>query len=115
MASPNKKSFLAATLIYIFLSGCFSSVEAQKIEIGAERTTAYFPMLKDKKVGLVGNQTSMVGGTHLLDTLLHSGIEVCRIFCPEHGFRGEAEAGARVGNIKKALPFFNVFSNTQLF
>ena len=116
MASPNKKSFLAATLIYIFLSGCFSSVEAQKIEIGAERTTAYFPMLKDKKVGLVGNQTSMVGGTHLLDTLLHSGIEVCRIFCPEHGFRGEAEAGARVGNsIDRAtgVPIVSLYGNNK--
>lgn len=116
MASPNKKSFLTATLIYIFLSGCFSSVEAQKIEIGAERTTAYFPMLKDKKVGLVGNQTSMVGGTHLLDTLLHSSIEVCRIFCPEHGFRGEAEAGARVGNsIDRAtgVPIVSLYGNNK--
>lgn len=116
MASPNKKSFLAATLIYIFLSGCFSSVEAQKIEIGAERTTAYFPMLKDNKVGLVGNQTSMVGGTHLLDTLLHSGIEVCRIFCPEHGFRGEAEAGTRVGNsIDRAtgVPIVSLYGNNK--
>ncbi len=98
MASLNKNTFLTATLLYIFFAGCFFNVEAQKTEIGAERTTAYIPLLKDKKVGIVGNQSSMVGGTHLLDTLLRSGIEVCRVFCPEHGFRGEAEAGARVSN-----------------
>jgi len=71
---------------------------SQKISVGAEQTSEYFPLLEGKKVGLVGNQSSMVGGTHLLDTLLHSGIKVKRIFCPEHGFRGQAEAGARIGN-----------------
>ncbi|MBQ9417455.1 MAG: DUF1343 domain-containing protein [Bacteroidales bacterium] len=48
------------------------------------------------RVAVVGNQTSMVGHTHLVDTLLASGIHVVKIFCPEHGFRGTAEAGARV-------------------
>ena len=49
--------------------------------------------MKDKQVGLVGNKSSLVGDLHLLDALLSKGINVTKVFCPEHGFRGEGEAG----------------------
>jgi len=58
----------------------------------------YLPLLKNKKVGLVVNQTSMVNRTHLLDTLVARKINVVRIFGPEHGFRGQADAGEKVSN-----------------
>lgn len=67
---------------------------------GAERIGQYLPLLKGKKVGLLINQTSVVGKTSLLDTLLSLHVKVKRIFVPEHGFRGEAQAGEMVENEK---------------
>ena len=67
---------------------------------GAFCTSCYLPMLEGKAVGVVANQTSIIGKTHLVDTLLASGINVKRIFTPEHGFRGAADAGAKVTNGK---------------
>jgi uncharacterized protein YbbC (DUF1343 family) len=67
---------------------------------GALCTDCYLPMLEGKSVGMVANQTSILGETHLVDTLLASGINVKRIFTPEHGFRGAADAGAKVTNGK---------------
>lgn len=66
------------------------------LHTGAENIEAYLPLLKGKKVGLVVNQTSMVGETHLLDTLISLGIQVKSVFAPEHGFRGTADAGEHV-------------------
>lgn len=69
-----------------------------KITVGAERLDQYLPLLRDKKVGLLVNQTSMVNKTHLVDTLLSLGIRIERIFAPEHGFRGDHSAGAHVAD-----------------
>ena len=68
------------------------------LQVGAERMDAYLPLLQGKNVGIVGNQTSVVKHTHLVDTLLKRGISVKKIFTPEHGFRGTADAGASVNN-----------------
>jgi uncharacterized protein YbbC (DUF1343 family) len=65
---------------------------------GAERTQLYFHLLKGQRVAVFANQTSMVKNTHLVDTLLNSGINVVKIFSPEHGFRGDADAGAELAN-----------------
>jgi uncharacterized protein YbbC (DUF1343 family) len=65
---------------------------------GAERLSVYLPLLKGKTVGIFANQTSMVGNTHLVDTLKKSGVSIKVIFGPEHGFRGTADAGEKVGN-----------------
>jgi uncharacterized protein YbbC (DUF1343 family) len=59
-----------------------------QLQPGAECTDEYFPYLKGKKVALVVNNTSLVGSTHLADSMLSSGIQVQLIFAPEHGFRG---------------------------
>ena len=66
------------------------------LKTGAERTGLYLPLLKEKRVAVVANHTSLVGKTHLVDTLLAEGIAIEKIFCPEHGFRGQAEAGAAI-------------------
>ena len=58
----------------------------------------YLPLIKGKRIGIFANQTSMVGKTHLVDTLQKSGITIKVIFGPEHGFRGTADAGEKVGN-----------------
>ena len=73
----------------------FACVEAQ-FRLGAEQTQLYLPMLEAQKVAVVGNQTSRIGNTHLVDSLLSLGVEVVKVFSPEHGFRGTADAGAKV-------------------
>jgi uncharacterized protein YbbC (DUF1343 family) len=69
-----------------------------QIKPGAEMMKEYLPLLKEKNVALFANQTSMVCNTHLVDTLIKSGVKVKVIFGPEHGFRGEASAGEKVSN-----------------
>jgi uncharacterized protein YbbC (DUF1343 family) len=66
------------------------------IKTGAERTTLYFPWLIGKNIAIVANNTATIGKIHLVDSLLHAGIKVKKIFCPEHGFRGKDEAGETV-------------------
>src|SRR5690242_18864065 len=81
---------------------------------GAERMDAYLPLLKGKRVGIFANQTSMVGTTHLVDTLQRSGVNIKVIFGPEHGFRGTADAGAKLDNYKDArtgLPVISLYGN----
>ena len=65
---------------------------------GAQQTDVYFPWLRKKNVAVVANPTSLLGPVHLVDSLVHAGIRVRKVFCPEHGFRGTAEAGARFEN-----------------
>lgn len=84
------------------------------IKTGAEQTEMYFDLLKDKKVGLLVNQSSLIGKTHLLDTLLSRGIQVTKIFSPEHGFRGNHGAGDKVNSSfdeKTKLPIISLYGN----
>jgi len=66
--------------------------------MGAAQLSAYLPALEGKNVGLIVNHTSTIGSIHLLDTLLLSGINIVKVFAPEHGFRGKADAGEKVKN-----------------
>jgi uncharacterized protein YbbC (DUF1343 family) len=86
------------------------------VQTGADQTALYFSLLKGKRVGITGNQTSMIGGVHLVDSLLRAGIDVVRVFCPEHGFRGEAEAGATVQSGKDdatGLPVVSLYGKNK--
>jgi uncharacterized protein YbbC (DUF1343 family) len=86
-------------VLFVCLLLIISSGYAQKRIIpGAERMDQYLPLLKGKKVGLFANQTSRVGNTFLVDTLQKLGVNVVALFGPEHGFRGTADAGEKVGN-----------------
>ncbi|MEY3367529.1 MAG: hypothetical protein RI973_684 [Bacteroidota bacterium] len=83
---------------------------------GAERLSEYLPLLKGKKVGAVVNHTSMVGAKHLVDTLLGLGIEIDRIFAPEHGFRGTADAGEIIKDGKDAktgIPVVSLYGSRK--
>ena len=83
-----------------------------KIITGAERMQVYLPWLKGKAVAVFANQTSMVKNTHLVDTLLARGINVVKIFGPEHGFRGDADAGEHVKDLKDkktGLPVISLY------
>ena len=94
----------------------------QKNEIitGAERFSEYLPLLKGKKVGIVGNQTSIItterGPVHLVDTLLSRDVEVVKVFAPEHGFRGTADAGEVIKDgvdTKTGLPIISLYGNNK--
>ena len=80
------------------------------LRTGAERMEQYLPLLEGKRVALCGNQTSVVGKTHLVDTLLSRKVNLVKLFCPEHGFRGQAEAGATVASGKDPLTGLPVVS-----
>jgi uncharacterized protein YbbC (DUF1343 family) len=69
---------------------------SKPIMTGAEQTGKYIHLLKGKRIALLGNQTSIIGRTHLVDTLLRLGINIVKVFGPEHGFRGQASAGVKV-------------------
>ena len=92
------------------------SVNAQNIVLGAERTETYLPLLKNKKVGVIGNQSSMIVNTHLVDSLLSLGIDVVKVFSPEHGFRGTADAGAIIEDgidVKTGIPIISLYGKNK--
>ena len=80
------------------------------LRTGAECTEHYLPLLEGKRVAVCGNQTSVVAKTHLVDTLLSRKVNVVKLFCPEHGFRGQAEAGATIASGKDPLTGLPVVS-----
>ena len=91
------------------------SLPAQ-IVTGAEQTERYFPLLQHKKVAVCFNPTSVIGTTHLVDTLKSAKINVVKIFAPEHGFRGEAEAGATIHSAidtKTGIPIVSLYGRNK--
>ncbi|MDA0682573.1 MAG: DUF1343 domain-containing protein [Bacteroidetes bacterium] len=92
------------------------SVNAQNLVLGAERTNIYLPLLKNKKIAIVGNQTSMIANTHLVDSLLSLKVNVVKVFSPEHGFRGKADAGAIIEDEtddKTGLPIISFYRKNK--
>lgn len=97
-------------IFLLYLLFTFHALAAQKIIPGAEQTERLLPLLKGKRVALVVNQTSMAGKTHLLDTLVASGIQIKKVFAPEHGFRGDADAGEAIKNGKDVRTGVSILS-----
>lgn len=105
-------------LICIFcLVCCLHTVSAQfatGILTGAERTAEYFPKLAGKNIGVIVNPSSVVGKVHLVDTLIKSGFHLKKIFAPEHGFRGNEDAGKQISNsvdTVTGLPVISLYGN----
>lgn len=85
---------------------------------GADQLERYLPLLKGQKVGLMGNQTSIVGAEkeHLVDVLLREGVDLKFAFAPEHGFRGTIERGEKVSNDvdeQTGLPLFSLYGKNE--
>jgi len=80
------------------------------IVTGAQQSHLYLERLKGKRLGLVVNQTSMVNGRHLVDYLLAQGLKVNKIFAPEHGFRGDHDAGEKVDSSVDATTGISIVS-----
>ena len=86
-----------ALIIGLFLAFA-SALTAQNIKTGAESVSEYLPLLQGKKVAVLSNQTGMIGKTHLVDSLVALKINIVAIMSPEHGFRGDADAGEHVSS-----------------
>ena len=69
-----------------------------QVTVGAQQTADYLPIITGKRIAVVANQTSVIDSTHLVDSLLRLGIDIRRVFGPEHGFRGQADAGEHLAD-----------------
>jgi len=101
----------AFALIFAF-AFLISSGNPTSIKTGAEQTEKYLPLLKGKRVAIVANQTSVIGKVSLVDSLKSSGVNIVKIFGPEHGFRGTASAGAVVADsidAKTGIPEISLY------
>jgi uncharacterized protein YbbC (DUF1343 family) len=86
------------------------------ITVAAARTELWLPLLAGKRVGLIANQTSLVGNVHLADLMIEKGIALKKVFGPEHGFRGQAGAGEKVGDSKDpktGLPVISLYGKNK--
>jgi uncharacterized protein YbbC (DUF1343 family) len=115
-----KHFFITALLATFFACGSQmyqpQSAVANTILCGAEQTEEYIDLLKNKRVGVIANQTSRIGNTHLVDTLAALGIQVATVFAPEHGFRGEAGAGEHIKDgkdPKTGIPVLSLYGKTK--
>lgn len=109
------KKYVSILCLLFFLHTKTTNAQT-KIIPGAERIDVYVPMLKGKSVAVFANHTSMVGNTHLVDTLVKRGIKIVKIFGPEHGFRGNADAGEKIGNYtdeKTGIPVISLYGTKR--
>lgn len=93
-----------------------ASLSNMEITPAAHQFFKYAPYIKGKNLGLVVNHTSTVGNKHLIDDLIHRDCEVKKIFAPEHGFRGKADAGEKVKNgvdTKTGLPIVSLYGKNK--
>ncbi|MDR0981741.1 MAG: DUF1343 domain-containing protein [Culturomica sp.] len=100
-------------LLGCLLFTCSAQTESPAIIVGAERTELYLPLLAGKRIAVAANHTSLVKGKHLVDMLHESGFNVALIIAAEHGFRGDADAGEKVGNstdAKTGIPIFSLYN-----
>jgi len=118
--------FLISAFIFLFLGSCTNSpqpkvksdvkinqqIQSQDTGIvpAAEKLDSYVPLLKGKNVGLVVNQTSLVNDKHLLDVLLDNKIAVKKLFAPEHGIRGAADAGEKINDSRDKKSGLDILS-----
>lgn len=103
-------------VVTIILLSTSCSAQTSRLLLGAEQLDLLLPKLHGKKVGLVVNNTALVGKTHLADTLLSRGVEVKKIFGPEHGFRGDAADGEHIQDAvdpKTGVPVISLYGKNS--
>ena len=92
------------------------STNAQDLLLGADKITSFRHLLNNQNIAIVGNQTSMIGNTHIVDSLLKLKINIVKVFSPEHGFRGIADAGEKIENQKDkktGLPIISLYGKNK--
>jgi len=106
----------ASLLLFICISACSTfTASAQKINkkpiiTGADQTEKYIGDLQGKRVAILANPTTIIGKKHLVDSLIKRGINIVKVFGPEHGFRGNASNGAEVGDEKDPATGIKIIS-----
>jgi len=118
--------FLLVSLFFFSLISCGQELTvkkeaATKIESGAQQTTLYANSLRNKNIALVANQTSVLlnkegNFEHLVDSLVALNFNIVKVFSPEHGFRGNADAGEKVNDgidLKTGLPLISLYGNNK--
>ncbi|MDA3953598.1 MAG: DUF1343 domain-containing protein [Bacteroidales bacterium] len=111
-----KYLFLVFILFNLSCVGQVSDKKAVRIKTGAQQTEKYVDILKNKNIAVVANHTTNINGSHLVDSLLSLGVDIIKIFSPEHGFRGKADAGEHVNNYidkKTGLPVISLYGNSK--
>lgn len=101
-----------AALLFLFTFEVFCQGYDRSIVTGAERTNTYLPMLEGKNVAIITNQTGVIDSVHLVDSLLSLKVKIVKVFAPEHGFRGTADAGEKVDDEKDSktgLPILSLY------
>ncbi|WP_411359857.1 exo-beta-N-acetylmuramidase NamZ family protein [Pseudidiomarina salilacus] len=102
--------------LMMFMVAALWWIPAQATVIAADRPAEYLPLLADKNVALVVNQTSRVGDQHLVDFLLENDVNVVKVLAPEHGFRGDAGAGETINDAvdtRTGLPILSIYGKTK--
>ena len=91
-----------------------------ELKIGIEKTEAYLPLINDKNVAIVSNHTSKFYNSnksiHLVDSLLKLNVNIIKVFAPEHGFRGNSDAGEKIVNtvdLKTGLPIISLYGDKK--
>lgn len=121
------RMFKNTVLLLLLLVSCrnqsqnISSSTSLPIITGAQQIEVYLPILKDKNIGIVANQTSIVTNEngnhiHLVDTLLGHQINIVKVYAPEHGFRGTADAGEHIKDGKDSqtgLPIISLYGSNK--
>ncbi len=103
--------------VFFWMTLITASLFAQEqvaVKVGAERTACYLPLLADKRVAVMTNQTGMAGDEHLVDLLIRHRLNLVGIFSPEHGFRGTADAGEHVASSvdkKTGIPIWSLYGS----
>ena len=100
----------------VFFTSCLAQKEQNLLQVGAARIDSYLPLLQGKSVGLVVNNTSVVKDSHVVDFLRENGVNVSKVFAPEHGFRGDVSAGGEVNDgvdTKTGLPVFSLYGKAK--
>jgi uncharacterized protein YbbC (DUF1343 family) len=114
----DSKQFVFCCFVWFCLMfvSCKAQTQKSRLVLGADRVDQYLPVLKGKTVGLVANPTSVVKGVHLVDTLLSLNVNIGCVYAPEHGFRGEAEAGETVNSgidKKSGVKVFSLYGDNK--
>ncbi len=112
------KYLLLITLIFLGITSCKAqNTDKNCFKTGADRPELYLPLLKNKTIGIVTNQTGLLNDkTHLVDFLVKNNIKIKSIFAPEHGFRGTADAGEHVKNgvdTKTGIPIVSLYGDNK--
>lgn len=106
-------------LVILFICSCNGQTAEKgmfRIKTGAEQTEKYVPLIQNKKIAVVANHSTIINGSHLVDSLLSLNIDIKKIFSPEHGFRGKADAGEYVKNYvdeRTGLPVISLYGSSK--